>query len=132
MTRSHKFTDRDHAGLADGTAEPEEHLPRYFAKSGHANEDPTKTKKNGGGKGNWGRDGDEVEDFAYNMANPRRRSNSSTHVTKDFKTKFETVEPEPVFEEELHGPLGPELDKESTASSSNKSVEGEDDADKKL
>jgi hypothetical protein len=40
------------------------------------------------------------------MTNPRRRSNSSTHVAgaKDFKTKFETVEPEPVFEEELHGP----------------------------
>ena len=40
------------------------------------------------------------------MTNPRRRSNSSTHAVgaKDFKTKFETVEHEPVFEEELHGP----------------------------
>ena len=53
VTRSKKYTDRDHAGLADGTAEPEEHLPRYFAKSGHPGEDPAKTKKNGGGKGNW-------------------------------------------------------------------------------
>lgn len=130
MTRSHKFTDRDHAGLADGTAEHEAHLPRYFAKSGYAGEDPTKTKKNGGGKGNWGREGDELEDFPANMNNPRRRSNSSTYTAKDFKTKFETVEPEPVFEEELHGPLGPELDKESTTSS-NKSVE-EEDANKKL
>ena len=53
VTRSHKFTDRDHAALADGTAMPEEHLPRYFAKAGHTNQDPTKTKKDGGGKGNW-------------------------------------------------------------------------------
>lgn len=133
MTRSHKYTDRDHAGLADGTAEPEEHLPRYFAKSGHPGEDPSKTKKNGGGKGNWGREGDEVEDYAYNMANPRRRSNSSTFTAKDFKTKFEHVEPEVVFEEDLHGPVGAdgaELDKQSTTSSS-KSIEDED-ASKKL
>jgi hypothetical protein len=53
VTRSHKFNDRDHAGLADGTASPQEHLPRYFAKSGFADADPKKTKKNGGGKGNW-------------------------------------------------------------------------------
>jgi hypothetical protein len=46
--KSHKFNDRDHAGLADGTAEP-----RYFAKSGHVDVDPKKTKKNGAGKGGW-------------------------------------------------------------------------------
>jgi len=104
MTRSHKHNDRDHSALADGTAEHEDHLPRYFAKSGHSDADPTKTKKNGGGKGNWGREGDEIEDYSYNLTNPRRRSNSSSHTAlKDFKTKFETVEPEPVFEEEIHG-----------------------------
>ncbi|KAF2266602.1 hypothetical protein CC78DRAFT_531408 [Lojkania enalia] len=132
MTRSHKWTDRDHAGIADGTAEREVHLPRYFAKSGHPGEDPTKTKKNGGGKGNWGREGDEVEDFNYNMANPRRRSNSSSHVITDFKTKFETIEPEPVFEEDVHGPMGAELDKHSTASTADSagSVQ-EEDASKK-
>jgi hypothetical protein len=53
VTRSHKYNDRDHTGLADGTASPEEHLPRYFAKSGPVDADPKKTKKNGGGKGNW-------------------------------------------------------------------------------
>jgi hypothetical protein len=89
MTRSHKWTDRDHAGIADGSAERESRLPRYFAKSGHADTDPTKTKKDGSGKGNWGRDGDEVEDMPYNMNNARRRSNSSTNQLKDFKTKFE-------------------------------------------
>merc|ERR1711939_1284298 len=28
MTRTHKGNDRDHVGLANGTAVPEEHLPR--------------------------------------------------------------------------------------------------------
>jgi hypothetical protein len=49
VTRSHKFGDRVH----DPEAVEQEHLPRYFAKSGFADADPTKTKKNGGGKGNW-------------------------------------------------------------------------------
>ena len=53
MTRSHKLNDRDHAGLANGTAAAEEHLPRYFAKSGHVDADPKKVKKEGGGKSNW-------------------------------------------------------------------------------
>ncbi|KAK2753951.1 hypothetical protein FQN54_007310 [Arachnomyces sp. PD_36] len=104
MTRSHKLNDRDHVGLADGTAGPEEHIPRYFAKSGHVDADPKKTKKDGGGKGNWGQSGVESQDYGYNFTNTRRRSNSSTQALTDFKTKFETIEPEPVFEEELHGP----------------------------
>ena len=53
VTRSYKQNDRDHVGLADGTAEATEHLPRYFAKSGHVDADPKKVKKEGGGKGNW-------------------------------------------------------------------------------
>jgi hypothetical protein len=53
VTRSHKQNDRDHAGLADGTADDAQHLPRYFAKSGHVDADPKKVKKEGGGKGNW-------------------------------------------------------------------------------
>jgi len=130
MTRSHKANDRDHAGLADGTASPIEHLPRYFAKSGYVDADPKKTKKYGGGKGNWGRQGDEVEDYGYNLTNPRRRSNSSSHGpgVKDFKTKFEQIEPEPVFEEELHGPNAEDFDQKSTTttdSSGNTSVEEE-------
>jgi hypothetical protein len=125
MTRSHKFTDRDHAGIADGTAERESRLPRYFGKAGHADADPTGTKKGGKGKGNWGTPGDEVEDIRPNMANARRRSNSSTHNMKDLKTKFETIETEPVFEEELHGPMGDELEKQSTTST-DKSVDDEE------
>lgn len=53
MTRSHKYTDRDHKGIADGSVSPTEHLPRFFAKSGHVDADPKKIKKDGGGKGNW-------------------------------------------------------------------------------
>ncbi|KAK4696267.1 hypothetical protein P7C71_g1624, partial [Lecanoromycetidae sp. Uapishka_2] len=105
VTRSHKQNDRDHAGLADGTADDAQHLPRYFAKSGHIDADPKKVKKEGGGKGNWGTPGDESRDYGYNFTNARRRSNSSSHSTAigDFKTKFETTEPDPVFEEEYHG-----------------------------
>ena len=52
-----------------------------------------------------GTPGDESQDYGYNFTNARRRSNSSTHShhITDFKTKFEAVEADPVFEEELHG-----------------------------
>jgi len=52
-----------------------------------------------------GVDGEEVQDEGFNLANARRRSNSSSYTAglKDFKTKFETVETEPVFEEDIHG-----------------------------
>ncbi|KAI9678117.1 MAG: hypothetical protein M1817_006061 [Caeruleum heppii] len=135
VTRSHKLNDRDHVGLADGSAAPEEHLPRYFAKAGHIDADRNKTKKDGGGKGNWGRSGDEIQDYAYNLHNPRRRSNSSSHGPglKDFKTKFETLDQEPVFEEELHGPSVDEDDdgsKERAESSSGVSIEEEERAKK--
>ena len=53
VTRTNKGNDRNHSGLADGTASPEDHLPRYFAKSGHVDVDPKSVKKHGGGKGNW-------------------------------------------------------------------------------
>lgn len=53
VTRSHKLNDRDHVGLANGTASPEEHMPRYFTKSGYVDTDPKSTKKKGSGKGNW-------------------------------------------------------------------------------
>lgn len=51
VTRSHKLNDRDHP--TDGMMAPRENLPRYFAKSGPTDADPRKTKKDGGGKGNW-------------------------------------------------------------------------------
>jgi hypothetical protein len=53
-----------------------------------------------------GVDGEEVQDEGFAMANARRRSNSSSYTAglKDFKTKFETIEQEPVFENDIHGP----------------------------
>ena len=53
VTRSHKLNDRDHSALADGTATAQDRLPKYFAKSGPVDAAPTKTKKDGAGKGNW-------------------------------------------------------------------------------
>ncbi|EKV05301.1 Putative STF2-like protein [Penicillium digitatum] len=80
-----------------------DNIPRYFAKSGPTDADPRKTKKDGGGKGNWGRSGEEMQDTDYSFTNARRRSNSSTQGLADFNTKFEAFEPEPVFEEEVRG-----------------------------
>ncbi|KAF7904966.1 uncharacterized protein EAF01_005488 [Botrytis porri] len=130
--KSHKYNDRDHAGLADGTALPQEHLPRYFAKSGHIDADPKKAKKNGAGKGGWGVNGEEVQDEGFNMANARRRSNSSSYTAglKDFKTKFEQIETEPVFEETIHGALMEELP-ETTRSNTNTSESSSVDEDVK-
>ncbi|CAH0026466.1 unnamed protein product, partial [Clonostachys rhizophaga] len=122
MTRSHKANDRDHKGIAEGTASPVDHLPRFFAKHGYADVDPKKIKKDGGGKGNWGGFGDEVMDEGFSFTNARRRSNSSSfsHHVSDFKTKFEVNEAEPVFEESLHGPIDEneeDLSKENSSES---------------
>ncbi|TVY24347.1 hypothetical protein LHYA1_G006365 [Lachnellula hyalina] len=132
--KSHKFNDRDHAGLADGTASASEHLPRYFAKSGHVDVDPKKTKKNGAGKGGWGVNGEEVQDEGFNLTNARRRSNSSSYTAglKDFKTKFEHVEPDPVFEEDIHGANLEELPQTRRVdTNSTESSEGSIDEDDK-
>lgn len=44
-----------------------------------------------------------MQDYGYKFTNSRRRSNSSSQAIGDFKTKFEGIENDPVFEEELHG-----------------------------
>jgi hypothetical protein len=70
-----------------------------------------------------GHPGEEAQDIAgLHMNNARRRSNSSSHAkgAKDFKTKFETIEAEPVFEASEHGPLEEDiapLEHQSTTSS---------------
>ncbi|KAF9883585.1 hypothetical protein FE257_003138 [Aspergillus nanangensis] len=121
-----RVNDREHSG---DRVVPEQ-LPRYFAKSGPIDADPRKTKKNGGGKGNWGRSGDEVQDYEYTFTNARRHSNSGTQGIGDFRTKFETDDPEPVFEERLHGPdkeSGVEGDMVTKVSSASSSSSGEQD-----
>ncbi len=75
--------------------------------------------------------GEEVVDQPFNFANARRRSNSSGYSNnlKDFKTKFEFNEPEPVFEESLHGPdveTEQELTKTDSASSGGSSDDAKD------
>jgi hypothetical protein len=40
-------------------------------------------------------------DELYRPSKPRRRSNASVHL---LTSKFEVIEAEPVFEENLHGP----------------------------
>jgi hypothetical protein len=122
MTRSHKANDRDHKGIAEGTAAPTEYLPRFFAKNGYVDVDPKKVKKDGGGKGNWGNFGEDIADEDFRFTNTRRRSNSSSisHHFGDLKTKFDFNEPEPVFEESLHGPVdddGEELSKTASSDS---------------
>lgn len=125
MTRSHKANDRDHRAIAEGTP-AQEFLPKYFGKHGFA-QDPNKFKKNGGGKANWGNAGSEVDQEDFNFNHPRRRSNSNTTNARDFRTKFDVNEPEPVFEESVHGPvedeaMGAELEKAETSASSSSSV----------
>ena len=46
-----------------------------------------------------------MQDCGYTLTNARRRSNSSMQGLADFRTKFETHETEPVFEEQIHGDL---------------------------
>lgn len=78
-----------------------------------------------------GVDGEEVQDEGFNLANARRRSNSSSYTAglKDFKTKFEQVEQEPVFEEDLHGAYEelPETRRVNTESSEG-SIDEKDEA----
>ena len=84
--------------------------------------------------------GVESADYGYNFTNQRRRSNSSTQALGDFKTKFETMDADPVFEEGLHGPSEEDLEKASTISKEEStdsstlggSVEEEDAFNKKM
>lgn len=66
-----------------------------------------------------------MQDSGFTFANARRRSNSSAQALADFKTKFETAEPEPVFEEQLHGPSAEEMDGESVTDT-NSNTAGEE------
>jgi len=135
MTRTRRVGDRDHVGLANGTAAPEEHLPRFFGKANYTDTAPTISKKQGGGKGNWGTPGmSELEDMTYNPTKPRRRTNSFSAAAghSPLKTKFEAIDPQEAvfYDEELHGPTAEDLrlEKMMTASSTGTmgSVEEED------
>lgn len=51
MTRTHKWTVHEKASE-----------PRYFTHNGHSDMDPNKVSKQGNGKYNWGKPGDELND----------------------------------------------------------------------
>ncbi|KAF8421952.1 hypothetical protein EV426DRAFT_699441 [Tirmania nivea] len=95
MTRSHKANDPAHGVEAQGAHDS---VPRNFGKYATHTE---RAKKNGGGKANWGRDGDELIDSEeFVIHNARRRSNSKGHIENMFvQSKFEKHEEEPVFDE---------------------------------
>lgn len=137
MTRTRKVTDRDHVGLANGTAAPEEHLPRFFGKAGFADVNPGSSKKQGGGKGNWGQVGvSELEDYNYNMTKPRRRTNSFSAAAghSPLKTKFEAIDPQEAvfYDEDIHGPTADDLrdlEKMSTTSTTDTMASVEEEAE---
>lgn len=53
-----------------------------------------------------GRHGEELEDMDdfYRPSKPRRRSNASAQLLDAMTSKFEVVEAEPMFKEDIHGP----------------------------
>ena len=85
-----------------------------------------------------GSPGAESQDYGYKFTNSRRRSNSSSHGhdINGFKTKFEHIEADPVFEEE-YGPSKEDMEEltqeksESADSISTASVEEEEELAKK-
>ncbi len=58
--------------------------PKYFSKHGIYHQNPNKTKKNGSGKLNWGKEGEELEDLiasgeiSFFKRERRRSSNAQT------------------------------------------------------
>jgi len=98
MTRSHKANDIDHTAGPANTQEKQS--ARFFTKNGPFDTDPTKVKKNGAGRGNWGREGEEGADAGYTFTKQRRHSNSVHQHLEEFRTKFEDVEAEPAVEDE--------------------------------
>jgi hypothetical protein len=70
MTRTNKWTT--HEQKAE---------PKWFTKHGHYNEDPTKIKKDGAGRHNWGKPDESDKDMLYNYLG-RRNSNHELMLEK--------------------------------------------------
>lgn len=122
MTRSHKANDPIHNGSAEGGSNQGNDIPKNFGKYSNHTEAPNRAKKNGGGKANWGRDGDEIDDSVeFRMHNARRRSNSKGHIDNILKSKFEVNEADPVFDESMIS--AERIDQVETASSTSESTD---------
>lgn len=67
-------------------------LPKFNARSVTYNADPTKVKKDGHGRGNWGKEGDEIDELQdqFNFHHTRRRSNSmsGTHLEEEKAAEY--------------------------------------------
>ena len=113
---------------ADGTATQSTSLPKFYGKSVEVDNEHKNAKKQGAGKGNWGTEGVEQHDYDYSFTNARRRSNSSGHQLRDFKSKFEVIEDQPVFNVRLHGPVEDEHDIAENTSISDDSLVDEEAA----
>lgn len=68
MTRTNKWTVHE-----------KKSEPKWFTSHGPVNTDPTKVKKSGAGRNNWGQPGDELdaEEFHFFGKSGRRNSNHS-------------------------------------------------------
>ncbi|KAK9371387.1 hypothetical protein V1509DRAFT_27868 [Lipomyces kononenkoae] len=104
MTRTNRAHSNPHAEAAAIA----EYVPRLFGKASTISDQPPyKAKKNGAGRGNWGREGDELEEieqqYNFNPQIQRRRSNSNggngPNRRPSWDTKFEEVHEE-VFEDD--------------------------------
>jgi hypothetical protein len=65
-----------------------------------------------------GRHGEELEDMddVYRPSKPRRRSNASAQLLDAMTSKFEVVEAEPMFKENIHGASASDYALEKTMS----------------
>ncbi|ODV79671.1 uncharacterized protein CANTADRAFT_89313 [Suhomyces tanzawaensis NRRL Y-17324] len=66
MTRTNKWTVHERKSQ-----------PKWFTHHGPINSDPTKVKKGGAGKNNWGTPGDELDSDDYNFFGASKRRNSN-------------------------------------------------------
>ncbi|KAK9381240.1 uncharacterized protein V2V93DRAFT_368706 [Kockiozyma suomiensis] len=109
MTRTIRTNSLTHAE-ADAHATS---LPRLSGKASFGSSNPPfKSKKNGAGRGNWGREGDELVDVVdeYNFQpqiQQRRRSNSNggnglfkQPAWAQNSSKFDNLEEEVFYEDE--------------------------------
>lgn len=82
MTRTNKWTQHE--------ARPD---PKYFTHAGNFGESPNHVKKQGFGKGNWGRPGDEIQDLIDNGEIPEvfNKSRRGSNVQSN-EMRYEKVQ----------------------------------------
>ncbi|QLG73275.1 hypothetical protein HG535_0E03590 [Zygotorulaspora mrakii] len=79
MTRTNKWTQHEAKAV-----------PKYFTHTGNFGESPNNVKKQGSGKGNWGKAGDEINDLIDSgeipgVFNKVRRGSNSQSIENNFE-----------------------------------------------